>query len=42
MQEGLIYEGGTLAANCAGGDGCGFNPDHRTPARGADARRLPR
>jgi hypothetical protein len=27
MQEGLIYEGGTLAANCAGGDGCGLNPD---------------
>jgi hypothetical protein len=27
MQEGLIYEGGTLEANCAGGDGCGLNPD---------------
>jgi hypothetical protein len=27
MQEGLIYEGGTLAANCVGGDGCGLNPD---------------
>jgi hypothetical protein len=27
MQEGLIYEAGTLAANCAGGDGCGLNPD---------------
>jgi hypothetical protein len=27
MQEGLIYEGGTLAANCPGGDGCGLNPD---------------
>ena len=27
MQEGLIYEGGTLAANCAGGDGCGLNED---------------
>jgi hypothetical protein len=27
MQEGFIYEGGTLAANCAGGDGCGLNPD---------------
>jgi hypothetical protein len=27
MQEGLIYEGGTLSANCAGGDGCGLNPD---------------
>jgi hypothetical protein len=27
MQEGLIYKGGTLAANCAGGDGCGLNPD---------------
>jgi hypothetical protein len=27
MQEGLIYEGGTLAANCEGGDGCGLNPD---------------
>jgi hypothetical protein len=27
MQEGLIYEGGTLAANCDGGDGCGLNED---------------
>jgi hypothetical protein len=27
MQEGLIYKGGTLAANCPGGDGCGLNPD---------------
>ena len=27
MQEGLIYEGGTLAANCGGGDGCGLLPD---------------
>jgi hypothetical protein len=27
MQEGLIYEGGTLAANCEGGDGCGLNED---------------
>jgi hypothetical protein len=27
MQEGLIYEAGTLSANCAGGDGCGLNPD---------------
>jgi hypothetical protein len=27
MQEGLIYRGGTLAANCEGGDGCGLNPD---------------
>ena len=27
MQEGLIYEAGTLAANCAGGNGCGLNPD---------------
>lgn len=27
MQEGLIYKGGTLAANCPGGDGCGLLPD---------------
>jgi hypothetical protein len=27
MQEGLIYEGGTLSANCEGGDGCGLNED---------------
>jgi hypothetical protein len=27
MQEGLIYKGGTLAANCEGGDGCGLNED---------------
>jgi hypothetical protein len=27
MQEGLIYEGGTLAANCDGGDGCGLKED---------------
>ena len=27
MYEGLIYEGGTLAANCAGGNGCGLNPN---------------
>jgi hypothetical protein len=27
MQEGLIYEGGTLAANCEDGDGCGLNED---------------
>jgi hypothetical protein len=27
MQEGLIYEGGTLAANCPGGNGCGLLPD---------------
>jgi hypothetical protein len=27
MQEEIIYRPGTLAANCAGGDGCGLNPD---------------
>lgn len=27
IQEGVIYRAGTLAAHCAGGDGCGLNPD---------------
>ena len=27
MQEGFIYKAGTLAKHCAGGDGCGLNPD---------------
>ena len=27
MQEGLIYEDGTLTAKCEGGDGCGLNED---------------
>ena len=27
IQEGVIYRPGTLATHCAGGNGCGLNPD---------------